>query len=106
LTSSNEDVAAVAAIVKSHYTASGAILFSGVLLEIFTSTMVLRFRRSVAGNEREIEMQVTRGIEERRSTEEQERQQRAQQRRADSIANYKKDVIRRVESAKGPSDLA
>ena len=34
LTSSTEDVAAVAELVRSHYTATGAILFSGVLLEV------------------------------------------------------------------------
>ena len=34
LTSSTEDVAAVAELVRSHYTATGAILFLGVLLEV------------------------------------------------------------------------
>jgi hypothetical protein len=50
LTSSTEDVAAVAELVRSHYTATGAILFSGVLLEVPIPThWVLIIGRSSSG---------------------------------------------------------
>ena len=50
LTSSTEDVAAVGELVRSHYTATGAILFSGVLLEVPIPThWVLIIGRSSSG---------------------------------------------------------